>query len=217
MFHLEWMVTMRLDRPLDEILGGRSHIRILRALAFAPPNLRLSAREVARRASLSHPTAARILSDLARQGVATVERAPRADTYRLDRRHTFVERLLPLLEWEGGIRDELIRFLREAMAGVPSVPEAYLFGSALEGPTTSSSDIDVAVVCAPGDEDRVTADLDPVEQAVRDRFGNRLSVVIGSGPLARLARGGRPGHRLWSRVSNEGVPLVDRREGRARA
>jgi len=55
---------MRLDRPLDDLFERGSHVRVLRALHELPDGFRTSARELARRASVSHPTASRVLAAL---------------------------------------------------------------------------------------------------------------------------------------------------------
>ncbi len=47
---------MRLSNALDHIFAGRSRVRILRALDELPDGIAVSARELARRSGLSHPT-----------------------------------------------------------------------------------------------------------------------------------------------------------------
>lgn len=199
---------MRLERPLDEVLRDRSHVRVLRALEALPRGLPASAREIARRAGISHPTAAKVLASLAAQGIAVVQRAPRADAYRLNEDHVLTERLRPLFEWERRLRGDLgTLLLRQIEERAPWVEDVYVFGSAARGETTSTSDIDLAVTAPGRREDEVERALEPVVQVVRRRFGNDLNIVIGTARLDRLRRRGH-GKKLWERIARDGVRLT---------
>jgi predicted nucleotidyltransferase len=201
---------MRIDAPLDDLFRSRSHIRVLRALDELPPDLAVSARDVGRRAGVSHPTASAILASLAQQGVVRVRRTPNADFFELNRDHVLVESIGPLLDREHRLRDELVEFLRQQIQRhVASVRAAFLFGSAARGEMTPVSDIDVAIVVpAMIEAQSVEAGMEQVAEAVRARFGNRLNYVVGKAPVDRLRRSGRPGHRLWAQIAADGVPIV---------
>jgi predicted nucleotidyltransferase len=202
---------MRFTHPLDDVLASRSHVRILRALDELPDGLLVSARELARRSGLSHPTASSVLASLGRQGIVLARRAPRADAFELNRRHVFVEKLRPVFEWERQLFGEFTTFIGQAIKRTPGVSAAYLFGSASRGEMTSTSDIDLAVVVR--DTSTITETelaLDRVADAVRERFGNRLNVTIGSPSIQQLQRPSRPGHRLWTRIAREGIAVIDR-------
>ncbi len=202
---------MRLTHPLDDVFLGRSHVRILRALDELPDGVPVSARELARRSGLSHPTASNVLASLGRQGIVLARRAPRADAFELNRRHVLVEKLRPVFEWERQLFGEFMTFIVQAIEQTPGVWGAYLFGSVVRGEMTSASDIDLAVVVL--DRSTLTeteSALDRVADAVRERFGNRLNVTIGSSSIEQLQRASRPGHRLWTRIVREGIVVIDR-------
>lgn len=199
---------VRLDRPLDDALRDRSHVRVLRALDGLPRGLPASAREIARRAGISHPTASKILASLAQQGVVVVQRAPRADAYRLNPGHTLAERLSALFDWERAVRSELVAFLLKAIGEhAGRIDEVYLFGSAARGQFTERSDVDIALVAGGRREEDVARALEPVAQAVRLRFGNELNAVIGTARLEELRRRGSS-KKLWDRIAKEGVRLL---------
>ena len=84
---------MRLRSPLNDLFRSRSHVRVLRALDEMPTGLPASTREIARRAGVSHPTAAAVLSSLAEQGIVTLQRLARADLFELNQSHVLVEQL----------------------------------------------------------------------------------------------------------------------------
>ena len=201
---------MRLRDPLDDIFRGPSHVRVLRALHQLPAGLAASAREIARRAGVSHPTAAKALSSLAEQGVVARTRAPRAIAFELRRTHTAVGRLVTLFEWEDGLVHELIGLLRTEIFrhASSSVTAAYLFGSAAEGGMTPRSDIDVAVLHGAGATEHVTAVMQEIGESVQERFGNHLSFILTDTPLEALHKSRREGSRLWRRILREGIPIL---------
>jgi hypothetical protein len=52
------------------------------------------------------------------------------------------------------------------------------------------------------------AAMEEVGEAVRRRFGNRLSTVVAPAPLDQLLMSGRKGFRLWRQIAREGVPVI---------
>lgn len=205
---------MELRHALDEVFAGRSEVRVLRALDELPGGLQVSARELARRSGLSHPTVAKALASLRDQGMVVTRRAPRSDGFELNRQHALVQKLQPLLEWERQLFGEFAAFIAtEIKSHAAMVAAAYLFGSAVRGHMTRASDIDLAVIVRhPADVDPAEAALAGVDDAVRLRYGNRLDITIGSSPIDRLRRTGRPGNRFWESVAREGIALFDEDE-----
>ena len=200
---------MRLKHPLDDVFTSRSHLRVLRALDGLPDGMAVSAREVARRSLVSHPTASRVLGSLAEQGVVEALRSLNADAYMLNDRHVLSERLRSLFAWERQLLDEFIRLLtREIKREAPQVEAAFLFGSSIRDDMTSGSDIDLAVVVPdPAKKAETELALERVADVVRRRFGNRLDLTIGTAPVTELRRAGRPGHRLWGAIVRDGIAL----------
>lgn len=209
---------MRLDSPLNDLFPNRSQVRVLRALCELPQGFPTSAREVARRAGISHPTASKALESLSLQGIVLRTRLLRADAFELNRAHTAGGQLTKLFEWERGLRRELISLLRSGLSlHKDYITGAFLFGSVLTKDMTAKSDIDVAVVCRPGTSEQVTKGLEQVAEAVRLRFGNRLSLTIGAGTSAELQEPRRRGYRLWRQIMAEGIPIIGPVQGRGSA
>lgn len=202
---------MRLVNALDDIFARRSEVRVLRALDELPDGLAVSARELARRSGLSHPTVSSVLAGLTDQGVVHARRALRGDAFELNRRHSVSERLRPLFDWERHLLREFVSFLAEQIRRrAPRISAAYMFGSAVRGEMTADSDVDLAVIVLnPADADGISAALVEVAEAVRLRFGNRLDVTIGRAAIDELQRPRRPGHRLWATVAREGIPVIE--------
>ena len=200
---------MRLLHALDDVFTGRSAVRVLRALDELPDGLPVSARELARRSGLSHPTVSNVVASLIVQGVVLARRAPKADGFELNRQHALVEKLRPLFEWERQLLREFTAFTAgEIKKKAPMVSAAYLFGSAVRGQMSPASDIDLAVIVShPAEAGPAEVALARVADAVRVRYGNRLDVTIGSSPIDQLRRSGRAGHQVWASGAREGIAL----------
>jgi len=201
---------MRFDTALDDILGSRSHVRVLRALVQLPAGWPASAREIGRRSGVSHPTASKALAFLTEQGLVRRARSAHADSFELVLEHTATQRMVDLFAWESQLSDELVAFLREEIEQrVPfSVTAAFLFGSVAMGAATTTSDIDVAILCPGEAVEAVTSAMDEVAEAVQARFGNRSSFIVADASPDDVGRAGRRGKRLWRRIVEEGIPII---------
>jgi DNA-binding IclR family transcriptional regulator len=90
---------MKFDRPLDEVLGARSKVALLRLLVRTRGEH--TGRELARLLHLDAKTCHTSLQALARQGVIEYRKAGTAILYRLNEAHALVEELLvPLFDRE---------------------------------------------------------------------------------------------------------------------
>lgn len=198
---------MELDRPLDRVLETGTHVRVLRALAGLPVGFAASGREIARRAGTSHTTASRILHGLEDLRVVHLQRAGQADLYLLNEAHVLVPQIRALFEQEGGIRSQLLAYLRaELPPRIGQAEGAFLFGSAGRGGTHPESDIDVGVVAPVRPAAQLEPALAALSAAVRDRFGSELNVLV-----TRNGRGRQRRSKLWERIEVEGVQLLEAR------
>ncbi|MDP9222606.1 MAG: MarR family transcriptional regulator [Actinomycetota bacterium] len=198
---------MRFDSPLDDVFLNRSHVRTLRALYHLPEGLPASGREIARRAGVTHPTALRALAVLAEAGLVTIARSSSGEGYELNRDHFFSDQIAGLYQADARVKGELVTYLaRELLARTDKVEWATLFGSIAWGETTPTSDIDVAVSCAPAAVDEVENALTDLSDGTRRQFGNHVSPLINT-------RQQRSKSGIWKRIEEEGVPLI--RSGKA--
>lgn len=200
---------MRLQDSLDDAFATRSHVRILRTLFALPDGFAVSARDAARRAGISHPRASAALRAFADQGLLQTRRVPRADLFSLNPTHLLTVRLKDLFAWERRVPDALVSFLRQQIRrNVSYASAAFLFGSAARGTMTPTSDVDLAIICPAGKVDSAVDAMQRVADDVRDRFGNRLSVIVGTPSAAPGRKRERVGYRLWRQVAREGIPLL---------
>ena len=190
---------MRFTKAFDPILRTQSAIRVLRALDEAPSGYRATGRDIARRAGISHPTATATLEALSREGIVEADRMAHASMYVLNREHVLAGPLGALFACEREAADELKRFLHDEVVRrrIP-IQEAYLFGSVVRGDASTSSDIDVGVICRPDDAEGVAMEMETLGDDVRRRFGNELRVLV------RSSRGGGGRARVWKTIVSEG-------------
>ena len=162
---------------------------------------------MARRAGVSHPRANQVLAELADQGLVTVERLPRTDLYRLNRRHTLAEQLTNMFELEPRLKFELLSLVaRELKSRRLPVRQARIFGSAARGTMAPASDVDLALVTSRESVAAVEAAAQEIAERARERFGTRLNVLVGSPSLETLSRQSRQG--VWAAIEREGIDVL---------
>lgn len=193
---------MKIGRLLDDVLGSKSKIRILRVLARADE---LTGRDLARRAGISAASAHAAAMALSRLGIVRYQRKGSGIVYSMHSSHHLVGTAglgLLLSEEEGYLHTAAFELVRKIKTGW--IESLVLFGSAARGEAGLSSDIDICVLC--GDSCRVTEvkqELLKRIPAIRDRFGLRVSPYV-SGVGEFLDRYDK-GEKLIRNIVREGV------------
>jgi predicted nucleotidyltransferase len=200
---------VRLDEPLNDIFASASHVKLLRALFGLPSDMGRSGRDLARRSGVSHPRANQVLGDLAEQGLVSVQRLPRTDLYHVNRHHALAESLGRLFELEPKLKSELLSLVaRELKARRLPIKEARIFGSAARGAMRSTSDVDLALVTSRESVAAVEAAAQEIAEAVRERFGTRLNVLVGSPSLESLSKSHQARQAVWQAIEREGIDVL---------
>lgn len=200
---------MQLDEPLNDVFGSGSHVKLLRALFGLPSEIGVSGRDLSRRAGVSHPRANQVLADLAEQGFVTVQRLPRTDLYRVNRRHVLAEPLAKLFVLEPRLKFDLLSVVaRELKRRELPVTEARIFGSAARGTMNTASDVDLALVAPARSVAAVEAAAQEIAETVRQRFGMRINVLVGSPSLDSLSKSRRAGQGVWQTIKREGIDVL---------
>lgn len=189
---------MRWTHPLDEILGSKARVRVLRRL-WVEDGSPLSGREIARRTGLSHTGVQKSLEELDAQDVI----APTADgsgiRYRLNRRSDLVRQLIvPLFEWEESRERRFADYLLEH---VPQALSIVMFGSTARGEDKPPSDADVLIV-VPDDTDAEAAFDEIAGLDTRLRFGKDVGPVVWT--LSTLLERSRSSHPLLRSILRDG-------------
>jgi len=182
---------MKYSQPLDDLLGQKSKVRILRYLANS--GLELNGRQIAYEIGMSPWVCHQALGELQDQGILVMRNVGNTHLYRINREHYLVrELLLPLFQKEQRLLDTVIAAITDGLPA--SVVSLILYGSVARSEEEPFSDIDILAVTA------TEEDVPLVEQfflqkneAIVPCFGNTLSaLVMSSAELSSRLDAGEP-------------------------
>ena len=194
---------MRYHQPLNDILGNRVQVKLLRVLVRTKGSF--TGRELARLIGHSQNQTSLALQELERNGLVAWQGAGRSHLYSVDKDNILVTDFL-----EAGFRleDDLLNRMAEVFLGEigKDLVSVILFGSITRGEEKPDSDIDLVIVV------RDKADLKIVEERVAEasanvtrRFGNQaMPIVVKSSDYERKIKS-RKG--FWREVAETGVRL----------
>jgi predicted nucleotidyltransferase len=167
------------------LLFGRSEVRhAILVRFFSQPGGVWHIRALARQLGHTPQAVGRELERLEQAGVLTSEMIGRARRYRIDEASPIAGEIRALVQKTIGVE----AMLRRALAQVPGVEEAFIFGSYAREAEHSASDIDVMVI---GRVDRVALSEHLVE--IEQQLERYVSVVVYDRPeFERLHRSGNP-------------------------
>ena len=194
-----------LYHPLDEVLGTRALVRVVRVLAAHGGSLAVA--DIARRAKLTLPSVRTALRRLVDLEVATGIGVGRSMVASLRSEHPLVPSLIGLFEAEQEQATGVLRAVREAAGRLSPVPwGVWLYGSVARGEDHTGSDIDIALVTA---DPHPTAQADALRDAVskaRAASTDRVSVIaMGPEDVRRAARKKTP---FWHNLERDAVVLL---------
>jgi predicted nucleotidyltransferase len=167
---------MRATHTVDEILGTRSRVKVLRVLRGV--RIPLNASQIAARTGLSRPAVAATLEEFAAMGLVGSTSAGQANVHLLVRENVYVDEIVePLFAAEERIPGILLDALRSAFG--EAAGSVVLFGSYARGDQTAESDVDVVLVARDaGSKQELEARVDDYGYAFRKRFGATLSALV---------------------------------------
>lgn len=167
---------MLLDKPLDDILGQCSKVKILRFLVKSQAHL--NGREIAKNVGLSHVKAHTALKDLTKQGMVNMRSVGSSLVYWLNEEHFLVKEIIrPAFEKEEGLFKYVAHIILKEISA-PRPLNIILFGSFVKGNASADSDIDVAIVYPRSKSKSLIAkELFEAEKRVTSLFGNHLASV----------------------------------------
>lgn len=193
---------MDVARPSADVIPGARGAVLLTLAQLERP---VTVRTLARHAHVSPQGALRLVNNLARAGLVSVEPAGKSLMVTLNRDHLAAEPLIALMS----LRARLVERLVAELAGWDDLAGAWLFGSAARGDGDPESDIDLLLVAkrslATESWERQTTTL---VDCVQRWTGNPVQIVEHtSRTFARLVRDRNP---LVGAVRVEGIPLTPR-------
>lgn len=134
---------MKTTHSIEQVLGSRSKVRVLRELVGV--SVPLNAAQIAVRTGLTRPAVGTVLGDLATMGLVASTAVGNARVHWLVRENTYVQHLVEVVfRFESGVPDMLLDDLRRTFAG--AAESVVLFGSYARGDQRPASDIDLVLV-----------------------------------------------------------------------
>lgn len=168
---------MRFHHPLNELLGHRVHVRLLRFLCRKGGEW--SGRRLAGELAVHPTTAHTALRRLREATLLDVKRVGNSLVYSLRDEHELVTTCLrPLFTEEARLPERLHALLRHGLSGgvKPALVSVAIYGSLARGRERPTSDLDLLVL--------VRAETDkPMVRRALDRLGEKTLATFGS-PLA---------------------------------
>lgn len=167
---------MVFNRPLNQVFGQQSKVRILRYLSLHGGQF--TGREIAKATGLTHPTCHLVLSQLREQGIVLMRKSGNALLYSLNISHQITKNIiLPVFKREAELKQKMAQSLIKGL-DFP-VESVILFGSIAQKKEKPTSDIDVLVVVSNkiGPE---KAESKIISQGTKliEEFGNQVSPLV---------------------------------------
>lgn len=194
---------MRPTHTIDEILGSRSRIAVLRVLRGV--GVPLNASQIAARTKLTRPAVASVLADFAGMGIVQSSSAGRANVHTLIRDNLLVTQIIePLFAAEEEQPEALAAQLRATFG--QAAESVVLFGSYARGDQDADSDVDVALVARdPSAKELLESAVLAHEIEFHRQFGAALSPLIYDAREAAELRSRAPG--LFDSIRKDGIVL----------
>jgi predicted nucleotidyltransferase len=191
---------MRFTRLLDEVLGQRPRVALLRILVRMGGEH--TGRELARAAGLDHKTCHTALQELSRHGIIEMRRVGRALACSLNRDHAVVRGILePAFKKEAGLVEE---YASEALRRIKVPLESVvLFGSVARGEEDAKSDVDLLFVVADDRSAKIAqAGIEGIMLDLAHRYGNVPQILVVS--RKRFKEGIQRGNPLYMEILKTG-------------
>lgn len=165
-----------MEHILDEVLGQKGKVKILRCLIFALSHL--TAREIARRVGLTPWACIKSLRELEALGLVKMEKAGRSNLYVINHRNAIVMRMLfPLFKKEKSFLKLATEWLIKRIQTKPI--SIILFGSFARREENKKSDIDFCLLVRRSTEvEKAREEMLKIAPSFYEKYGRKLSFYI---------------------------------------
>jgi predicted nucleotidyltransferase len=167
---------MKFHNILDEILGNKTKVRLLRAF-FTYLEKEFTESELERIAGIPQASVHRNVKSLLDNGLLDRKRIGKANLYSLNKEHILHPLLFSNFEAERNVLVELKNMIEESVKSLPEIELAVLFGSIVKGMERADSDVDIFIVCK-GEKSELEDKLTGLTNSSQNKFGNPVSLMI---------------------------------------
>lgn len=140
---------MQIVNQLDSLIDSPAKVAVLRVFA-AHKGLRVTGRDMAKRAGFSAPSTHDALKVLFNYNILDLEIIGKQHIYSLNENHRLVQKCIrPLFEGEQELKQDIEEFLRDSLKKekiLGKIVSIVLYGSLYKGGADISSDMDVAFI-----------------------------------------------------------------------
>ncbi|MDE1862669.1 MAG: nucleotidyltransferase domain-containing protein [Thaumarchaeota archaeon] len=166
---------MRLNSYLEQLLGSRASVRILRTL-FKYKGMVFTVRRLAETANVSHTEANQTIDKLEKFGVVKVQPVGKAYQISLNEKSYILANVLsPIFSTESRTRQALVTLLKETLSR-KKIISAAIFGSVAAGKERDDSDIDLVVIS--NDKDLAYSVVGNAITQVSEIFHGKLAPIV---------------------------------------
>ena len=167
---------MKFRNILDEILGNKTKVKLLRAF-FTYPEKEFTESELERIAGIPQASVHRNVKSLSYNGLLDRKRIGKANLFSLNKEHILWSILNSSFKTERNVLNELKRMITDAINGLPEVELVVLFGSITKGMERVDSDVDIFIICK-GEKSKLEDKLKDLVKVSQNKFGNPVSLLI---------------------------------------
>ncbi|MFH1538803.1 MAG: nucleotidyltransferase domain-containing protein [bacterium] len=200
--------TMRFHNLLQDLIGSKAQIEILRTLAKYPGKI-FSGREVAKVSGVSKTRTAELLSVLERNNVVNKQKIGNTYGWSVNQDSVLVSFFMQdIANLDKKVMNDLKNEIKKRFNDVGDVSKLIMFGSVAWGGETFDSDIDLLVLLKAGAKRKdAQKRADELNLLAMARYGNPISVNIYT--EAEYEKDGL-NEELKRRIAEEGVVLIER-------
>jgi len=167
---------MKFHNVLDEIVGNRTKVKLLRAF-FTYPEKEFTESELQRIAGIPQASVHRNVKYLLANGLLDRERIGKANLHSLNKEHILYPLIKNTFENERNLLSELKKSLKGSIESLSGIELAVLFGSVVKGTERADSDIDLFIISR-ADKSQVEVEMKNLIQVIINKFGNTISPMI---------------------------------------
>ncbi len=166
---------MKLHKYLEQALGSKASIRVLRTLVRHRGKI-FTIRGLAHDAGLSHPGVSETISGLEKLGVVQIQPIGRSHRVSLNEKSYVLKKIIePMFITEKQTFDQVISILKKHL-GTKKIISAVVFGSVSIGQEKEDSDIDVFIVS--DDFDCAITVVSNAGDEIFTKFHSRISPLV---------------------------------------
>ena len=176
---------MKLHKYLEQVLGTKGSISVLRTLAAHEGRV-YTIRRLAEDAGISHTEASATIEDLEKLGIVQIQPVGKAHQISLNKKSYVLNKIIePIFKVEQNSFQKVISILKKNLT-YKKIISAVIFGSVVRGEEKEDSDIDLLIIS--NDYDQAIEIISKIIEEISLMFHTKVSHIILSEKQLRSKR-----------------------------